>query len=135
MSGAVTYAREAALEADEFLDVLHRSGLAARRPVDDTARIGNMAANANLVVTARDERGLLVGISRCVTDFAYCCYCSDLAVDRDWQGRGVGRELIARSRAELHPNARFYLISAPDAVPFYERIGMERVDRCFRLCD
>jgi GNAT superfamily N-acetyltransferase len=135
MSDAVTYAREEALDPAEFLDVLHRSGLAARRPVDDFDRIADMAVNANLVVTARDGGGLLVGVSRCVTDFAYCCYCSDLAVDRDWQGKGVGRELIARSRAELHPNARFYLISAPDAVPFYERIGMERVERCFRLCD
>lgn len=94
-----------------------------------------MAANANLIVTARAAAGPLVGVSRCVTDFAYCCYCSDPAVDRAWQGKGLGRKLVAASRAELHPNAAFYLVSAPDAVAFYERLGMERVEDCFRLRD
>lgn len=128
----ILIAREAALDPDEFLDVLQRSGLAERRPVDQPDRIAGMAANANLVVAARDN-GLLVGVARSVTDFVYCCYCSDLAVDRAYQRHGLGKKLIGASRAELHADARFYLVSAPAAVGFYERIGMERVPQCFRL--
>ncbi len=131
MSGVVI-AREATLEPAEFLDVLKRSGLAERRPVGQPDRIAGMAANANLVIAARDK-GLLIGVARSVTDFAYCCYCSDLAVDRAYQRRGLGKTLIDASRAELHAEARFYLVSAPSAVGFYERIGMERVPQCFRL--
>jgi GNAT superfamily N-acetyltransferase len=127
----VTYAIEDALSADEFTDVLHRSGLAARRPVDDGARIAKMVRNANLTVCARDDAGRLIGVSRCITDFAYCCYCSDLAVDEAWQGRGIGRELLRLSREAVGPETSFLLMSAPAAMSYYPKIGMEKLDNCF----
>ncbi len=126
----IQYGRENTLGVEEFLSVLERSTLAERRPVNDPARIAAMVGNANLIVTARDG-GKLIGVSRCVTDFAYCCYCSDLAVDRAYQGRGVGKTLLDATKAELHPKASLYLISAPAAVGFYEAVGMERNERCF----
>ncbi len=128
----ITIQREASLAAPEFLDLLRRSGLDERRPVDDPGRIAAMVANANLIITARDG-GQLVGVARSATDFAYFCYCSDLAVDRDSQGEGVGRQLLAATKAELHPQATLYLISAPGAVSFYEHVGMTRHDRCFAI--
>jgi GNAT superfamily N-acetyltransferase len=91
-----------------------------------------MAANASLIITARDG-GRLVGVARSGTDFAYFCYCSDLAVDRAYQGRGIGQRLLAATRGELHPKAALYLISAPKAASFYEHIGMSRHDRCFAI--
>jgi GNAT superfamily N-acetyltransferase len=122
--------REARLHVPEFLDVLHRSGLAERRPVDDLARIEAMAANANLIITARKD-GRLIGVSRSATDFAYFCYCSDLAVDRRYQGRGLGQRLLDATKAALHPDATLVLIAAPKAVTFYEHIGMTNHERCF----
>ena len=124
--------REHGLSAEEFLDVLDRSGLAERRPVDDPQRIDAMLGNANLIVTARDG-GKLIGVSRCGTDFAYFCYCSDLAVDKAYQKQGVGRRLLEATRTLLHPHATLYLIAAPAAVSYYEHIGMTRHDRCFAL--
>ncbi|MDX2265292.1 MAG: GNAT family N-acetyltransferase [Hyphomicrobiales bacterium] len=123
-------ARELALDPAEFIGVLERSGLGERRPLADAARIAAMCKHANLIVTARDA-GKLIGVARCVTDFAYCCYCSDLAVDKAYQGRGLGKALLQATRAELHPKASLYLISAPAAVGFYEAIGMERSERAF----
>jgi GNAT superfamily N-acetyltransferase len=130
--GKITIQRETRLDADEFLSVLRRSGLGERRPVEDAERISAMAANANLIITARDD-GLLIGVSRCGTDFAYFCYCSDLAVDRNYQGQGIGQRLLDATKAALHPDATLYLISAPKAVSFYEHIGMTHHDRCFAL--
>jgi GNAT superfamily N-acetyltransferase len=127
---AIEIGREDALSAEEFLDVLHSSGLAERRPVDDPDRIAAMVAGADLTVTARDG-GKLIGVSRCGTDFAYFCYCSDLAVDRAYQKQGIGRRLLEETRALLHPKATLYLIAAPAAVSYYEHIGMTRHDRCF----
>ena len=127
----VVYAREAGLNADEFMDILRRSGLAARRPVDESDRIQGMAANANLIVSARDPAGRLIGVARSVTDFTYCCYLSDLAVDAGWQKKGVGRELIARTRKEIHPKALLLLLAAPAAMDYYPRIGMEKLGTCF----
>jgi hypothetical protein len=72
----------------EFIDVLRRSTLAERRPVEDAARIAKMLSGADLVVTARDEDGTLAGVSRAITDFAYCTYLLDLAVDNAHPGKG-----------------------------------------------
>jgi len=128
----VTFALEPGLSVSEFVDVLERSGLAERRPVGDLDRIGTMLRNADLIVTARTEKGVLIGVSRSVTDFAFCCYLSDLAVDREWQGRGVGRALIVQThRAAGGDGVRCILLSAPAAVRFYEKVGLERHPECF----
>ena len=52
----ITYAIEDGIGAGEFVDVLKRSGLAERRPVDEADVIRGMVENADLVVTARDGR-------------------------------------------------------------------------------
>ena len=133
MTEQVTYAVEDALSPDEFIDVLRRSGLAERRPVDDAARIARMVENADLTVTARDGDGVLIGVSRCITDFAYCCYCSELAVDAAWQGRGIGRELMRCSHAAAGPETTFLLTSAPQAMSYYPRAGLEKFENCFGI--
>jgi hypothetical protein len=85
----VTYQLEPDLSADEFIDLLVRSTLAERRPVDDRTCIEGMLRNAGLIVTARaGER--LVGVSRAITDYHYCTYLSDLAVDEVLSSSGKG---------------------------------------------
>ena len=78
---SVTYQLEPGLAAEDFIDVLVRSTLAERRPIHDLDTIRAMLKNANVILTARID-GLLVGVSRALTDFAYCTYLADLAVDR-----------------------------------------------------
>ena len=126
----VQYAVEPDLTADDFIDVLERSGLAERRPVGDRPRVEAMLRNAGLIVTARDQ-GRLVGVARSITDFVYCCYLSDLAVDRAHQGRGIGKELMRRTRAEVGEGVTCLLLSAPKAVTFYEAAGMQRHAQAF----
>ncbi|WP_247890044.1 GNAT family N-acetyltransferase [Azospirillum brasilense] len=86
---------------------------------------------AGLIVTARNADGDLVGVARSVTDFAFCCYLSDLAVDRACQGRGIGKELMRRTRAAVGEGVTCLLLSAPKAVTFYEAAGMERHAQAF----
>lgn len=121
----VAYQKNATITPGQFVDLLERSGLAARRPVDDAACIAGMVANGNLTITAWKGK-TLVGIARSVTDYFYCCYLSDLAVDQDCQRQGIGRELIARTRAELGQRCSIILLSAPQAVDYYPHIGMQR---------
>jgi len=131
----ILFALEPGLSVAEFVDVLERSGLAGRRPVADPTRIGTMLERADLIVTAR-AGGVLIGIARSVTDFSYCCYLSDLAVDRQWQGRGIGTALMARTwTAAGGEGVRCILLSAPAAVGFYEKVGLERHPNCFDFTD
>ncbi len=130
MDDAFAYALEPTLTADAFIDILTRSTLAERRPVKEPARIARMLANADIIVTARDG-DRLIGVSRCVSDFSFCCYCSDLAVDKAYQGRGVGKRLLDESAKAAGDYAHFVLLAAPGAVSYYEHIGMRRLDIAF----
>ena len=127
----IKYQIENNLSPLEFKELLIKSTLGERRPVDDFERITDMVKNANLIVTAR-ESSKLIGVARSVTDFVYCTYLSDLAVDQEYQKRGIGKELIRFTKKET-PNANLILLSAPKAVDYYPHIGMTRHNACFLL--
>lgn len=126
----VTYQTEPSLTCDEFIDLLMRSTLAERRPVEDRDRIEAMLRNADLILTARIE-GHLVGVARAITDFAFCCYLSDLAVDETCQCRGIGKELMRRVAEAAGPQTKLILLAAPKAVDYYPKIGMVRHNSCW----
>ena len=125
-----TYQREPDLAPEEFIDVLVRSTLAERRPVHDAGTIKAMLKNADLIVTARID-GLLVGVSRAITDFAFCTYLSDLAVDEKHQRKGIGQELIRRTHEAAGPNTTLILVAAPKAQAYYPHIGMTKHESCW----
>lgn len=122
----IHYENELHLQVDEFVDCLIRSTLAERRPVDDIPRIEGMLRHADLIITARTTTGLLVGVSRALTDFHYCTYLSDLAVDVSYQRSGIGRELIAKTHQHAGLNTTLILLSAPKAESYYPHIGLTR---------
>lgn len=127
---SITYAVEPQLTAEEFIDVLRRSTLAERRPVDDAEVIAGMLRGASLLVTARRD-GLLVGVSRAISDFAYCTYLSDLAVDQQFQGQGIGRELIRRTHELAGVRTTLILLAAPAAASYYPHIGLRPHGSCW----
>ena len=129
----ITYQVEEQLDFREFIEVLKKSGLSDRRPIDDEERIKKMVQNAQVMVTARSY-SKLIGVARSVTDFAYCTYLSDLAVDVEYQGHGIGTELIRRTKL-ASPDATLILLSAPAATNYYPKIGMEEHSACFILRD
>ena len=126
----LTYQLEPDLPAEDFIDVLRRSTLAERRPVDDLPRIRKMLQQANLIVTARLD-GVLVGVSRAITDFAFCTYLSDLAVNEKHQRQGIGRELIRLTHEAAGLMTTLILLAAPKAEGFYPRIGMKKHESCW----
>ncbi|ESX95043.1 GNAT family N-acetyltransferase [Mesorhizobium sp. LNJC403B00] len=129
----ILYASEPKLDVAEFRRVLVESALGETRPVDDDARLQGMLSGANLVLTARlDIEGRpLIGVIRAITDFSWVCYVSELAVSQSVQGLGIGKGLMDAARRELGPSVAISLISMPDAVGFYERIGMTRMAEAF----
>jgi len=129
----IDYKVENSLDPAEFKDVLIRSTLAERRPVDDFDRIKKMCNNANLIVTARKDKKL-IGVARSITDFAYCTYLSDLAVDTKYKNQGIGKRLIEETK-KAALQAKIILLSAPAAVYYYPKIGMKRHNHCFTLDD
>jgi predicted N-acetyltransferase YhbS len=108
----------------EFVDLLKRSTLSERRPIDDPKSITAMLKHANLLCTAWDD-AKLVGVARSVTDFEYCCYLSDLAVDKEYQRTGIGKGLIRLTQSRLGAKAKIILLAAPAAENYYGPVGFE----------
>lgn len=130
MAGTISYSSNIRITVDDFIDLLKRSTLDQRRPVGDPARMQKMLDYGNVMVTAW-AHNQLVGLSRALTDFSFCCYLSDLAVDKDYQHQGVGRELVKLTHEAAGMETMLILLAAPAAVKYYPRIGMENFPHCF----
>lgn len=120
------------ITTSQFTQLLKNSTLAERRPIDDHECLEGMINNSNLIVSAWAE-GELIGISRCITDFHYCCYLSDLAVDQAYQGTGIGKALQVKTQSQLGPKCKLILIAAPAANSYYQKIGFNNNPRCWVL--
>jgi predicted N-acetyltransferase YhbS len=124
----IEYRHNDPLDPIEVARVFDASGIT--RPTSDLARIARMFAAPSLVVSAWQDRRL-VGVSRSLTDYAYCCYLSDLAVDKTVQGKGVGRELVRRTQVAVGDEVSIILLSAAGAMSYYPTIGFQKADNAF----
>jgi predicted N-acetyltransferase YhbS len=113
------------LEKNEFIDILKRSTLAHRRPIDDVKMMKNMVENCSIMIVAK-EGEKIIGVARSISDFSYCCYLSDLAVDQEYQRQGIGKMLIKKTQEQLQDNCKIILLSAPDATEYYPKLGFEK---------
>lgn len=128
----IEYKVNSPITADQFIDLLQRSTLGERRPVEDINCIEGMLKNSNLMISAW-RQGNLVGIARSLTDFNYACYLSDLAVCRNYHDCGIGRKMQVLTQQQLGQKCKIILVAAPDANTYYEHIGYASNSRCWVL--
>lgn len=119
---AIRYKINSKITADDYIDLLSKTSLGDRRPITNRQCIKGMLDNSNLIVSAWLD-GKLIGVSRSVTDFFYCCYLSDLAVSEPFQKYGIGKKLINLTMEQLEPNCNLILLAAPEAISYYPKIG------------
>lgn len=120
---------EERISAEEYIDFLKRTDLGSQYPQERFEdRIARLVTTVSISLVARNENGIVVGVLFGLTDFAYWLYVTDLGVDRDYTGQGIGRRLMktAHERAGGEKDIAVYLIANENAVPFYEKLGMRR---------
>ena len=123
--------RSERVSAEEYIGFLKRTDLGSQYPKERfEERIARLVDSASVSLTARNGDGLLVGVLFGLTDFAYWLYVTDLGVDRDYERRGIGRQLMkeAHELAGGEKDIAVYLIANENAVPFYEKCGMKKAD-------
>jgi len=130
MQKTITYKIDTIPSTAEIIEVYDSSGI--NRPTKDKARIEKMYQHSNLVVTAWDG-DLLVGVSRSLTDFCYCCYLSDLAVKKAYQKQGIGQQLITLTKEKIGTDTVLLLVTAPSAKEYYPKIGFKKLDNGFLI--
>jgi len=124
----IEYCENQPLEPGEIARLFEAAGIS--RPTKDIPRIAQMFANANIVISAWDG-ARLIGVSRALTDYSYCCYLSDLAVDVAYQKHGIGRELIRRTQSIIGEQVSLVLMSAPGAMAYYPKVGFALADNAY----
>lgn len=124
----ISYKVNAPIRSEELAAVFNSSGI--KRPYEDLPRLQKMIDNADIIITAWNQ-DQLIGIARAITDYSYCCYLSDLAVDRDFQQKGIGKKLIQILQDQLDDHVSLLLLSAPSAIEYYPQIGFNKVNNGF----
>lgn len=119
----IKYFENRQLQAKALVQLYINAGV--DRPITDLARTQKMIDHSNLTISAW-EGNSLVGIARAVSDFGYCCYLSDLAVDQHYQGMGIGKSLITIMQKKIGPEVSLILMASPEATEFYEKLGFNR---------
>jgi GNAT superfamily N-acetyltransferase len=128
----ISYQINKPITSEEFVELLQESTLAERRPIDDMQCMEGMIKNSNLLVTAW-HGDKLVGVARSMTDFHYACYLSDLAVHKQYQKQGIGKQLQINTQKQLGEKCNLILVAAPAAHSYYEHIGFTNNPRCWVL--
>ena len=126
----ISYRTDLKPAPQQVIDLYDSAGLS--RPTGDPSRIARMIEHANLVVTAWDG-DLLVGVSRAVTDWSWCCYLSDLAVRKEYGKQGIGKKLVDLTKETAGPSSMLLLLSVPDAMAYYPKIGLVKQDNAFLI--
>jgi predicted N-acetyltransferase YhbS len=124
----IHYSTEKRPTAEQIIELYDDSGLP--RPTQDKERIRTMYENSNLIVTAWDNE-LLVGVARSLTDWAWACYLSDLAVRDSYKKEGIGRRLISLTKETVGGQSMLLLLSVPSAMDYYPKVGFEKQNSSF----
>ena len=129
----IEYRRSGCPPTEDAVALYRSTTLAERRPVDDPSRMDRMLRNANVLITAYDDERL-VGLSRAMSDYGWVCYVADLLVDREWQGQGIGRELLRLTHevAGGEDDITLILVAAPEAMSYYPAAGFEEISEGWR---
>lgn len=123
--------KEERVSADEYITFLKHTDLGSQYPQERFhERIAKLVKSTTISLIARNETGQIIGSLFGLTDYSYWLYVTDLGIDRDYEGQGIGKKLM-KSALELSggkEDIAIYLVANNKAIPFYEKIGMRKAD-------
>lgn len=112
------------ITSEEYMELRRRVGW-CEFPLEE-AQAG--IDNSYMITCARDEEKA-IGVVRLLWDGGYIAFLSDVIVDPDYQGQGIGKKLvesvIKRVKADMKPGykVKMCLMAAKGKEPFYEKFG------------
>lgn len=120
----ITYDSRKDLPCDPLCALFRAVGWSDGSETEEMIRHFNQPfINSTLVFSAWDGEKL-VGCIRVLSDRIFRSIIYDLAVLPDYQGQGIGRELVRLCRAE-YPDSEWLVQTIPERVGFYKRLGFQ----------
>ena len=113
------------IEPGEVVELYRANGWSsAEKPVELLAAL----RNSHALATARID-GRLAGLGNAISDGHLVVYYPHLLVHPDFQGRGVGRRLMAALQERYRGFHQQMLTADGRAIEFYKRMGFERAGK------
>ena len=113
------------IEPGEVVELYRANGWSsAEKPVELLAAL----RNSHALATARIA-GRLAGLGNAISDGHLVVYYPHLLVHPDFQGRGIGRRLMAALQERYRGFHQQMLTADGRAIEFYKRMGFERAGK------
>ena len=96
-------------------------------PPSQETHLAMLDGSDHIVLAVDDDAGRVIGFITAISDGVSCAYIPHLGVVDEYQGRGIGSELLRRLQVELREIYMIDLLCDEDVVPFYERNNFRRV--------
>jgi ribosomal protein S18 acetylase RimI-like enzyme len=111
-----------AVNWEELSNLYKIAPLGNKKPSD----LATVFSNSMFRCFVYDE-GKLIAAGRALADGIDCSYLADIAVHPDYQGRGIGREIVLRLRDLSKHHRKIILYAAPGKDGFYLKLGFKRM--------
>ncbi|HEX8610662.1 MAG TPA: GNAT family N-acetyltransferase [Telluria sp.] len=127
-----------ALEWTDSLDTVDWEELSALYTIalgpKPAADLAVVFGNSRYRCFVRDD-GRIVGVGRALADGIDTSYLCDIAVLPDYQGTGLGKQIVSRLVALSHGHKKILLYAVPGKEPFYRKFGFGRMKTAMALFD
>ena len=94
------------------------------KPPSTETHLKLLRGSSYVVLAIETESGRVVGFINAVSDRVLSAYIPLLEVLPEFQGCGIGGELVKRLMAELDGLYMIDLVCNEDMIPFYEKFGL-----------
>ena len=111
-----------AIDWDALSNLYRIAPLGDKSPADLATSFGN----SRFVCFAFDSR-TLVGAGRALADGVDCSYICDVAVHPQYQGLGIGKQIVLRLVERSQGHRKIILYTAPGKAGFYRALGFRRM--------
>lgn len=112
----------------ELSALYHQAGLGEKRPQDLEKAFANSMFQCFLL-----DRDRLVGAGRALADGVDCSYICDVSVHPDYQGRGIGREIVSKLLEFSAGHRKIILYACPGKEDFYRKLGFMRMNTAMAI--
>lgn len=111
-----------AVDWDELSQLYRVAPLGEKAPADLKIAFSNSMFKCLVY-----EAGKLIAAGRALADGRDCSYICDVAVHPAYQGRGLGKDVVARLVAFSKEHQKIILYAARGKEPFYRKLGFKRM--------
>jgi ribosomal protein S18 acetylase RimI-like enzyme len=107
---------------DELSNLYRIAPLGAKKPEDLKIAFSNSRYKCFVF-----DNEKLIGVGRALADGVDCSYLCDVAVHPDYQGMGLGKEIINKLKEFSAGHKKIILYANPGKEGFYQKLGFMRM--------